>query len=294
MQGMKDPRAKCLAGFIQLVDRFLPKAVVIENVQGFATGRRNGISRLEKGLCDINRKNKTAYKLRTKVVDASDYGVPQRRSRAILVAFRNGAEFDFPAATTAQDPVTAWEALRGLAKPKSAPRRPRHWGGLLPSIPEGMNYLWHTRKGGGRSLFGYRTRFWSFLLKLSKREPAWTIPANPGPYTGPFHWKSRPLTIKELLRLQSFPASWRVCGSRVDQVRQVGNATPPLLAEHVARKVRTALDGTEYRAKPTLTMPRVEPDVNFSHALDRLFRSTRSKIVPLTSISRWCKFGLKK
>lgn len=256
MKGMRDPRAKCLAGFIQLIERFLPKAVVIENVQGFATGKRNGISRLKKGLREINRTCGTDYQLRKQVVDAVDYGVPQRRRRAILVAFRDGAEFIFPETTTANNPVTAWEALRRLAKSKSPPRRPGHWGDLLPSIPEGSNYLWHTRKGGGRSMFGYRTRFWSFLLKLSKREPAWTIPARPGPYTGPFHWKSRPLTITELLRLQSFPASWKVRGSRLDQVRQVGNATPPLLAEHVARAVRTALLGTKYRSELSLAVPR--------------------------------------
>jgi DNA (cytosine-5)-methyltransferase 1 len=141
------------------------------------------------------------------------------------------------------------------------PQRPGNWGELLPSIPEGSNYLWHTRKGNGRSLFGYRTRFWSFLLKLSKREPAWTISAHPGPYTGPFHWKSRPLTTTEILRLQSFPASWKVCGSRLEQVKQVGNATPPLLAELVARKVMTALHGKKYRSKPTLAVPRARAKV---------------------------------
>ena len=62
------------------------------------------------------------------------------------------------------------------------------WAELLPSIPEGENYLWHTERKGGLPLFGWRTRYWSFLLKLSKRLPSWTVQAQPRAAIGPFHW----------------------------------------------------------------------------------------------------------
>src|SRR5207302_1512865 len=94
-----------------------------------------------------------------------------------------------------------------------------YWTGLLPSIPEGRNYLYHTRHGGGVELFGSRRRYWSFLLKLAQDLPAWTIPAKPGPSTGPFHWESRPLAVEELLRIQSFPADWNIAGNRTTQVK---------------------------------------------------------------------------
>src|SRR3546814_15139025 len=58
------------------------------------------------------------------------------------------------------------------------------WADLLPSIPEGQNYLWHTERGGGIPLFGWRRRYWNFLLKLAKNKPSWTIQAQPGPATG--------------------------------------------------------------------------------------------------------------
>lgn len=261
MQGMKDPRAKCLAGFVQLIDRFLPSVVLIENVQGFASGRHNAVAKLNKSLREINRKSGTSYRLFSKIVDASEHGVPQKRNRAILIAFRDGRAFEFPVPLTLSEPVTAWEAFRGLTTTKRAPNRPENWGALLPSIPEGQNYLWHTRHGGGRSLFGYRTRFWSFLLKLSKRQPAWTIPAQPGPYTGPFHWENRPLTRSELLRLQSFPASWKVKGDRPDQVRQIGNATPPLLAELIGRAVAAHLLGKRFNGSPKLAIPRARSEI---------------------------------
>lgn len=278
MKGMKDPRAKCFASFIQLIERFLPRVVLIENVQGFVSGRNNAIAKLEKSLRQINKTEGTSYKLSWKVVDASQYGVPQRRYRAILVARRDGSDFKFPDPLTLQAPVTAWEALRGLRVKTNVPARPEHWGELLPSIPEGWNYQWHTRRGGGESLFGYRTRFWSFLLKLSKRAPAWTISAQPGPYTGPFHWKNRPLTKSELLRLQSFPASWKVSGDRADQVRQIGNATPPLLAEIVGRAIATQMRKKGYRSAPKLSIPRARNAIPRREPVTRIPRKFRKLI----------------
>lgn len=267
MRGLKDPRAKCLAGFVKLIEEFLPRAVVIENVQGFVSGRNSAIRRLEKSFYEINASAGTKYRLSWRVVDACGYGVPQRRKRAILIACRDGEDVPLPAPTHAERPVTAWEAFRGLRRPKEILKRPGNWGALLPSIPEGWNYLWHTRKGKGRPLFGYRTRFWSFLLKLSKHEPAWTISAQPGPYTGPFHWDNRPLTSQELLRLQSFPLTWEVRGTRLEQVRQIGNATPPLLAEIIGRAVAGRLLGKRYRKSLTLAIPRLKTKIPASKRL---------------------------
>jgi DNA (cytosine-5)-methyltransferase 1 len=122
---------------------------------------------------------------------------------------------------------------------------------LLPSIPEGRNYLWHTPEGierwsnNGRSpddaIFGWRTRYWSFLLKLAKNLPSWTISATPGPSTGPFHWRNRQLSVRELCRLQTFPDNYEIRGSRREQIRQVGNAVPPVLGELLGLEIRRQL-----------------------------------------------------
>ncbi len=124
------------------------------------------------------------------------------------------------------------------------------WADLLASIPEGENYLWHTDRGGGLPLFGYRTRYWSFLLKLAKARPAWTLPASPSQNTGPFHWRNRLLSIAEMARLQSFPDEWTFAGTRTQQVQQIGNAVPPLLAEILGREIRTQLLGVRASARP--------------------------------------------
>ena len=129
------------------------------------------------------------------------------------------------------------------------------WAALLPTIPDGQNYLWHTERGGGEPLFGWRRRYWSFLLKLAKGQPAWTVQAQPGPATGPFHWDNRLLSVRELCRLQTFPDDVTVFGGRTSAVRQIGNAVPSLLAEVLAR----ALVEQVFGARPETELPTLMP-----------------------------------
>lgn len=253
-QGLDDPRANCLAGLLRIVEEFLPRVILLENVSGFLSGRGSALPHLEHQLLRINRKCGTHYELQYEVVNAADYGVPQARRRAIAVARRDGQPFLFPEPTHAGCPIVAGDALR---KPLGTPRtRSGYWADLLPSIPEGENYLWHTNRGGGKPIFGYRARYWSFLLKLAKDLPSWTLAAAPGPSTGPFHWDNRPLTPEEMLRLQSFPESWKLEGEERQRVRQAGNATPPLLAEVIGRAIADQVFGQEPLGSPELRIPR--------------------------------------
>ena len=254
--GLDDERAGCLQGLVMLIERFLPHAVLIENVPGFVTGGSSALPFLEERLAEVNRRSGTRYKLSHRVLDAAELGVPQHRRRAIVATLRDGEDLAWPATTHLDRPVRAWDALRGV-RPKDVPAPSGRFAGLLPSVPEGMNYQYFTERGEGPSLFGYRRRFWSFLLKLAKAEPAWTVPANPGPATGPFHWESRPLAPEEILRLQSFPTSWKLEGSYREQVRQAGNATPPLLAELLGRALARQLFGVDFNGSPTLAIERV-------------------------------------
>ena len=253
--GINDPRASCLTAFLDLVEIFTPRILLIENVMGFAKGKAAAVPHIEQRLEQINRTRGTSYLLSSAVLNAVDYGVPQRRERSILVAVTDGRAIEWPDPTHDGKPVTAWDALAEV-RPTVVPKAAGKWADLVRSIPEGHNYLWHTDRGGGMPLFGYRTRFWSFLLKLGKEEPSWTLPAQPGPATGPFHWDNRPLSVEEMLRLQSFPVNWNVAGTYRDQVRQVGNATPPLLAEHVGRAIGEQVFGLTYESALRFAIPR--------------------------------------
>jgi len=203
------------------------------------------------------------------VVRAVEHGVPQQRERLFLVAFRDGARFEFllPRFTDSGDQRelgdlpksrTAWDALGDLP---DTVRRDEDlavtgkWAGLLPTIPEGHNYFWHTDRGGGEPLFGWRRRFWNFLLKLAKDRPAWTIAAQPGPATGPFHWHNRRLSMRELCRLQTFPDDVVLKGDVRSIQKQAGNAVPSLLTEVIGRRIASVLSGTSAESTEFALLP---------------------------------------
>ena len=146
--------------------------------------------------------------------------------------------------------TTTWDAIGDLHTcDDAADLAPSgKWAELLPTIPEGENYLWHTPRGGGIPLFGWRTRYWSFLLKLAKSKPSWTIQAAPGPATGPFHWANRRLSRRELCRLQTFPDTFDAIGSYRSVHRQIGNAVPPAIGELIGKELlRQFLGGQPHR-----------------------------------------------
>lgn len=273
---LEDPRAATLAAFMRVWEEALPRTVLLENVPGFAyRGQSEALEFIKTRVEQINVRQGTRYLPQWSVLNAADFGVPQIRRRFILVASRVGEAFEFPEQThhARSRPVssvsrpdlephrTAWDALGDLGADSSDTLTPTgRWARLLPSIPEGSNYLFHTDRGRGLPLFGWRRRYWSFLLKLAKDMPSWTIQAEPGPATGPFHWTSRRLSVRELSRLQTFPENVRM--RAVDRVarRQLGNAVPSLLAEVIAREIRTQLLHLEPLDGKPILLPEVRPD----------------------------------
>ena len=238
------------------MEEALPHAFVLENVSGLAfSGKDEGLRLLLSTIQEINSRTGCNYQPYFRVLKAVEYGVPQLRERFFLVAHRDGLKFTFPAATHAlvseenslfanglvEPARTAWDAIGDLPDEGSDTHELAmrgKWADLLPSIPEGQNYLFHTERGDGLPLFGWRRRYWTFLLKLAKDLPSWTLQAQPGPAVGPFHWKNRRLSARELCRLQTFPDSVRLQGNLNTAQKQAGNAVPSLLAEVVGRSIR--------------------------------------------------------
>ena len=259
-QRLRDPRAATLQAYLDVVETAQPRVVLLENVRGLTyEGKAEGVDLLVKGIDAINRRKRTRYRVSLFLLNAADFGVPQLRERVFLIADREGRLFSPPSATHGskfglQPYLTAWDAIGDLANQESDDLCVSgKWAALLPSIPEGHNYLWHTPEGGGTPLFGWRTRFWSFLLKLSKRRPSWTILADPGPATGPFHWNSRRLSTRELCRLQTIPDNYVIHGDRRSVQRQLGNAVPCALAQTLGLAIRRQLLG-DHRARTTTTL----------------------------------------
>jgi DNA (cytosine-5)-methyltransferase 1 len=266
---LDDPRSDTLTAYLRVLRDARPRAFLLENVQGLAyKGKDEGLQLLLKGIAEVNRQAGTNYRVSWKSLNAAAYGVPQIRERVFLIGSRDGALLDFPlpthvdaveesGLTRALEPYrTAWDGIGDLSAHPDDDSLVMggQWADLLPSIPEGQNYLWHTKRGGGLPLFGWRTRYWSFLLKLSKNRPSWTIQAQPGSSIGPFHWNNRKLSAQEMCRLQTFPDGLRFDCGRTDIQKMLGNAVPSLLTEILARSVRRQILGGERRQVASLKL----------------------------------------
>lgn len=241
-----DPVASLLQAYTRVLTEARPRAFILENV--YALTYRNTASRpaFERLLREIDQ---AGYSYRTAVLNAADYGVPQLRPRLFIIGVRRGLKVpDLPEPThggrwerrttgsPARPHVTAGEALAGLVTdPEPSEVVRGQYGPLLPEVPPGGNYLHFTaERGHPEPIFQWRSRYWSFLLKLDPSRPSPTIQAQPGPNVGPFHWENRRLRVPEVRRLFGFPDDFELVGTRSSVQAQLGNAVAPPIAARVA------------------------------------------------------------
>lgn len=235
-----DSQAARIDDYWRYVAALKPRAFVMENVPGLAFENHESV--LRHFVC---RARRNGYSVKTGILDASEYGVPQARRRLFVVGIRGRKQFAFPEATFCDGQRGARWALEGLTNatnpPESDEKLTGRYSELLPLVPPGDNYLFFTKKRGySKPRFGWRKRYWSFLLKLHPDRPSPTIAATRVSNNGPFHWRNRRLRIRELARLQSFPDTYPL--AEVAQARRhLGNAVPPLLAGQLLWAVRVAL-----------------------------------------------------
>lgn len=256
----RDPNASLLDEYVRIVRETNPEAFVLENVQGLTYRTHKAqFDRLLAGLASLG------YNPSWKVLLAADYGVPQLRRRVFVVGRRDGRPFHFPDEThsgwserdrridlTKLPHRTSGDALAGVtAAPEPGELVEGEFGELAATVPAGQNYLWHTERSGGRNVFKWRSRYWTFLLRLDPLRPSTTIQAQPGPYVGPFHWdnlpnqdgqlRARRLRLSEVLRLMTFPDDFRISVERSSAQRQLGNAVPVELGKAVLRALMLQL-----------------------------------------------------
>ncbi len=246
-KGLSDDRGGLLFKmYIKLISQIEPKAFLLENVRGLLSS--NGGMDFESIWGWFKE---TGYSFYPKVIDAADFGVPQFRKRLFIIGFKDRIKFDFPEETHGHHTknenlkpyVTVNDAIGKMKEPgEHRPYRGKYTH-LLEEIPEGLNYSYYTKERGcSNPLFKWRTKFWTFLLKIDRFRPSLTIQANPGNNTGPFHWENRRLGIEELKRLQTIPDWFELHDSYSISHRLIGNAVPPLLAQQLGNQIKRALE----------------------------------------------------
>lgn len=243
--GREDSRNALVFQFVRMIEEIRPLFFLMENVSGLLTKHGKPILR-EFSL----RTSRLDYVIHLELLDAVEFGVPQRRKRAFLVGERTpdfAPRFLFPRPATAGVPRTVRDAIADLPSPPEDgschPDYTNHYREARLA-PINIEQIRHVPQGGGREhlpeylqLGCHRNnvshRHMDVYGRLAWDEPSVTLTARfdsftRGRYAHPEEHRS--LTIREGARLQTFPDTFAFSGNREDQARQVGNAVPPLLA----------------------------------------------------------------
>ena len=266
-----DPRNALYKSFVQIVRSIQPKVFVMENVPGLV--RLFDGKALESIVSDFSV---LGHKVTHKIISADTYGVPQQRRRIFLIGvntekIRKTHEFVFPIQTngngTSDELLTCKDAISDLdfvpddrvlgenidyqLPAETFYQKMMRSGStsllnhsitlhtaktkeIIAMVPDGGNYktlpqeLWSTRKVNIA---------WT---RMDSNKPCFTIDTG---HNHHFHYRAnRVPTVRESARIQSFPDTFEFIGIKTSQLKQVGNAVPPLLAEVIAREIKNILD----------------------------------------------------
>jgi DNA (cytosine-5-)-methyltransferase len=248
-----DPRNKMYLEFYKAVKLVNPDFFVIENVKGMLTLNKGAFV---KDLLKRFGEDGLGYTISYQLLNAADYGIPQNRYRVFYVGIKN-KKFVFPEPfdykLTAKDGISDLEgatqekygsepqndfqrAMRGNIKKPLNQDYTTHTEktiSIISQVPDGGNIrdlpeeIWHVRK--------YNKAF----ERMGTFKPSNTIDTGHRNY---FHYSEpRIPTVRESARIQSFPDSFEILGTRGSQYKQVGNAVPPMLSKIIAERIKTEL-----------------------------------------------------
>lgn len=249
-KGVYDSRGELYLECLRIIEKKKPKAVLFENVKGLLSSKHQS----GKKLIDVIKEDleKLGYQVNYKVVNASDYGVPQNRERMILVALRNDLNrtFVFPPAQEDKSKLT----LRNILDiPENLPNQ-THW----PYSPQAQSMIEMIPEGGSWKNIPYEKlspRFQrirddmkryhapNFYRRFSRDEINGTITASAQPENcGITHpTEDRRYTLREIARIQTFPDDFIFIDENIKNIvamyKVIGNAVPCHLAEVIAEAI---------------------------------------------------------
>lgn len=251
-----DERNQLYKSFVEFVSFYRPKAFLMENVPNVMSMGKGVIK--EQITQDFE---KLGYHISSKILMASDFGVPQNRRRAFFIGFKENCNFEFPTPFTNQA-VTSFDAISDLpdysvSDGEKYPidiqseyqkfMRENSLGlynhqitqhnektvSIISLVPDGGNYKdlpEEFRKTRNVNIA------WT---RLNSQKPSFTIDTG---HRHHFHYKfNRVPTVRESARIQSFPDNFIFLGTKTSQYKQVGNAVPPMLAKILAIQIKKYL-----------------------------------------------------
>lgn len=238
--GFEDTRGTLFFDFARCINEVRPKVFIGENVKGLVNhDKGNTLKVIKEAIKDIG------YTLiEPTILKAMYYKVPQKRERLILVGVRNDLahhldKFKFPEkyhrVLTVEDAFYQGELFDTDVPESEGSLYPQRKKEIMQQVPEGGYWrdlsddLQREYMGGSYYLGGGKT---GLARRLSMKTPSLTLVCSPAmKQTERCHPKeTRPLTVRESARIQTFPDDWEFQGSKIQQYKQIGNAVPVNLA----------------------------------------------------------------
>lgn len=243
--GLEDVRGTMFYHYATFLHKLQPKMFLFENVKGLLSHDKG---RTFKTITDIF--SEEGYLIKYKVLNAWDYGVPQKRERLITIGIRNDlvekCKFEFPKihdykpimSDVKLDVQPGSEDCTRYSEYKESIFRQvppgGYWRDINPEIAkEYMKSCWYM--GGGRT---------GILRRIGLDEPSLTVLTTPQmKQTDRCHpVEVRPFSYRENARIQTFPDTWQFCGKLSEKYKQVGNAVPVYLAKDIGNSIRNTLE----------------------------------------------------
>ncbi len=247
--GFEDTRGTLFFEFARCIKEINPKIFVGENVEGLL---RHDEGRTLNTMISILEN--LGYYVQHRVLNAMNYGVPQKRKRLFIIGTRDGIKFDFP--KPQEKIVTIRDVLKNVPESEGqgySEKRKK----ILDLVPPGgcwVNLPLDIQKEYlGKSFFSGGGKR-GIARRISWDEPCLTLTTSPAQkQTERTHpEETRPFTVREYARIQTFPDDWIFSGGVGAQYKQIGNAVPVKLAEEVGKKIIDALDASEPEKQLTL------------------------------------------
>ena len=217
-----DDRANLYKQMARIAKDKQPKVIIAENVKGLMTLHKGQIFQRVLDAFDD-----AGFVTSFKLMNAANYGIPQKRERVIIVGFRKdlGIKFQFPDETTPDN----WVPL-SVAVPKLEIEEQKYYfskravEGMKRAKPNMKRGLWQKLDEPCLTITSHLAK-----VSLNSRDPVLLVKPEEELY--------RRFTPREAARIQSFPDSFIFAGSETDAYRQIGNAVPPVLFWHIANKI---------------------------------------------------------
>lgn len=221
--GIKDDRGMLFFEMCRILRERQPKCFIAENVKGILTANKKAAFPLI-----LQEFENSGYDVKYTVLNAAEYGVPQKRERVIIVGFRKdlGVDFTFPTPViTAVEEYAPLQAVIEAEVPEKYYFSDKAVAGMMKNR-ESMN------KGRAQDVTKPCNTVGAHLAKVSlnSTDPVLLVSG-----------RYRRFTPREVARIQSFPENFRLIGSEAAQYRALGNAIPPVMFWYVARAVAEVL-----------------------------------------------------